>query len=187
MSKAVMLAIRPEWCAKIVYGEKGVEARTRLPSIPTPFKCYIYCTSVNSLPLEKYVKLHALTGGKIDVWPGKVIGEFTCDLKVALVGYPDALAHHPLFYTYAIEKACLDQQTVQAYSHGKNLGGLHIVDLKVYDTPKKLSDFRRACNHKEDCCTCKRWDAKRYDCIAGLSHPPQSWCYVEDLEVLECD
>ena len=34
--------------------------------------------------------------------------------------------------------------------------GWHISDLKIYDTPKELSDF-------------------------GLKRPPQSWCYVEEL------
>ncbi len=42
--KAVMLSIRPEWCEKILNGEKTVEIRKTKPKIETPFKVYIYCT-----------------------------------------------------------------------------------------------------------------------------------------------
>lgn len=45
MSKAVMLSIRPEWCAKIIIGRKTMELRKSVPKLEVPFKCYIYCTS----------------------------------------------------------------------------------------------------------------------------------------------
>lgn len=57
MDKAVLISIRPEWCEKILNGEKTVEIRKNRPSLKMPFKCYIYCTK----PV------------------GNVIGEFTCD------------------------------------------------------------------------------------------------------------
>ena len=56
-NKAVLISIRPEWCEKILNGEKTVEIRKNRPSLKMPFKCYIYCTK----PV------------------GNVIGEFTCD------------------------------------------------------------------------------------------------------------
>lgn len=43
--KAVMISIRPEWCKKIMSGEKTVEVRKTKPNLKTPFKCYIYCTA----------------------------------------------------------------------------------------------------------------------------------------------
>ena len=56
MSKAVLLSIRPEWCEKIINGQKTIEVRKTRPRMDTPFKCYIYkCGN------------------------GKVIGEFLCD------------------------------------------------------------------------------------------------------------
>lgn len=42
--KAVLLSIRPEWCVKILNGEKTVEIRKNRPKLKPPFKCYIYCT-----------------------------------------------------------------------------------------------------------------------------------------------
>lgn len=41
MSKAVLLSIRPEWCEKILSGEKTVEIRKTRPKLEPPFKCYI--------------------------------------------------------------------------------------------------------------------------------------------------
>lgn len=55
MSKAVMLSIRPKWCEKIASGEKTIEVRKTRPKMNTPFKCYIYCTSVKSMNLQDYV------------------------------------------------------------------------------------------------------------------------------------
>lgn len=48
MSKAVLLSIRPEWCKKILDGEKTVEVRRTCPVHGTPFKAYIYCTRTAS-------------------------------------------------------------------------------------------------------------------------------------------
>ena len=42
--KTVLLSIRPEWCVKILNGEKTVEIRKNRPKLKPPFKCYIYCT-----------------------------------------------------------------------------------------------------------------------------------------------
>lgn len=39
--KAVLLSIRPEWCKKILSGEKTVELRRTCPVHGTPFKVYM--------------------------------------------------------------------------------------------------------------------------------------------------
>ena len=54
--KAVLISIRPEWCKKIINGQKTIEVRKTRPKMDTPFKCYIY---------------RSVQGG--------VIGEFVCD------------------------------------------------------------------------------------------------------------
>lgn len=48
MSKAVLLSVRPNWCKKILDGEKTVEVRRTCPVHGTPFKVYIYCTLAGS-------------------------------------------------------------------------------------------------------------------------------------------
>jgi len=45
--RAVILSVRPQWCELIANGQKTVEVRKNRPKIPTPFKCYIYCTKGN--------------------------------------------------------------------------------------------------------------------------------------------
>ena len=44
MSKSVLISIQPEWCYRILSGEKTIEIRKNKPNLTTPFKCYIYCT-----------------------------------------------------------------------------------------------------------------------------------------------
>ena len=42
--KAVLISIQPKWCEKIFNGSKSIEIRKSRPSIPTPFKVYVYMT-----------------------------------------------------------------------------------------------------------------------------------------------
>ena len=53
MSKAVLISIRPEWCEKIMTGQKTIEVRKTRPKMDPPFKCYIYCTK----PEEKLLAI----------------------------------------------------------------------------------------------------------------------------------
>lgn len=66
----------------------------------------------------------------------------------------------------ALEGSCIDKADLFEYlgwEKGKPRAECapfyrwHISDLEVYDTPKELNEF-------------------------GLKRPPQSWCYVEELE-----
>ena len=51
--RAVLLSIKPKYCELIASGKKTVEVRKTRPKIPTPFKCYIYCTKPKMI--TKYV------------------------------------------------------------------------------------------------------------------------------------
>lgn len=59
----------------------------------------------------------------------------------------------------------------------------HISDLKIYDKPKELSEFRKPCDHFIDCyTTCKRKDRKtNLACQGEIKYPPKCWCYVKEL------
>lgn len=62
MSKAVLISLHPEWCEKIINGQKTIEVRKTRPRMDTPFKCYIYkCGN------------------------GKVIGGFLCDQIINII------------------------------------------------------------------------------------------------------
>ncbi len=170
MSKAVMLSIRPKWCEKIVSGEKTIEVRKTRPKLDTPFKCYIYCT-LPKYPHEDFIATDyprpQFYGG------GKVIGEFTCDRIYELA----PLNHAP----DDVEKqACLTREEIVNYLKGTGYGW-HIVNLKIYDTPRELSEFERPYE-------CNECDAKwATECNAchkegKIKRPPQSWCYVEAMD-----
>lgn len=68
---AALFSIRPEPVSYITQGVKEWEFRTKPPKIETPYKGYIYCTSVKNMPCVDYIKMHKATGGRIDEWHGK--------------------------------------------------------------------------------------------------------------------
>lgn len=44
MPKAILISIKPEWCEKILNGEKTIEIRKTMPKCGFPIDVYIYCT-----------------------------------------------------------------------------------------------------------------------------------------------
>lgn len=164
MSKAVMLSIRPKWVEKIASGEKTIEVRKTRPKLPTPFKAYIYCSQGNDA--------RRLRGS----W-GKVIGEFTCDRIYELA----PLNHAP---DDVEKKACLTREEIVNYLKGTGYGW-HISDLRIYDAPRELSEFRRSCQNSWYCESCAMYRGNNGTCgneSLQIKRPPQSWCYVENME-----
>lgn len=158
MSKAVMLSIRPKWCAKIASGEKTIEVRKTRPKLDMPFRCYIYCTLQGC---NEFFRVNL--GGDVAKWnrgkwadrKGNVIGEFTCDRIYELA----PLNHAP----DDVEKqACLTREEIVNYLKGTGYGW-HISNLKIYDAPCELSEFTGLRN--------TRFGAAPYD----IKRPPQSW------------
>lgn len=163
---AVMLSIRPAWCAKIANGKKTVEVRKSKPKLETPFKCYIYCTK--GYPAlwkdgkEIFVadsNFHWLVNTP-EMLNGKIIGEFICDAIVV----DKTLGHNPQFYS----AACMEAADIAAYCVNAEMYGWHISELKIYDKPKELSEFLVEDNRTFDCPQ-----------LVAMKRAPQSWCYVE--------
>ena len=162
MDKSVLISIRPKWCEKIVNGEKTIEVRKTRPKLQTPFKCYIYCTQGRD-------------ARRLRVSWGKVIGEFTCD--GFWIGSPRNT--NPIFCM----AACMDGFDTEKYAKGKILYGWHIADLKIYDTPKELGEFKGLCKVDADCCACPYYNYTKMDCDGRkIKRPFQSWGYVEEVE-----
>ena len=176
--KAVLISIRPEWCAKIASGEKTVEVRRTRPKLEPPFLVCIYCTSVKALPLKLYVKLHAQTGGAIDEWSGKVFASFVCDRIDAIVPTTEPYGIYDISDDYVLQ-TCLENGALWDYGRGGRLYGWHISNLKIYDTPRDLSEFERP--YECDGCDAK-WASECNACHDNnkLTRPPQSWCYVAE-------
>lgn len=193
MSKAVLISIRPKWCEKIINGEKAVEVRKTRPKLQTPFKCYIYCTSGRpdlNIPIsperlmQDYLDTGSMKSLNCPLGNGKVIGEFVCDTYVT-----DKTFGHDALFNAA---ARMNASDVVAYSAGSPIYGWHISNLKIYDTPKELGEFWRDCPEYSElstnCWSCENvcGDGDETDCNTDgrlyLRRPPQSWCYVQEVE-----
>ena len=181
--KAVLISIQPQWCELIASGKKTIEVRKTRPKIETPFKCYIYMTSKGNKPIKEIETPNGFAYVEVDYkMAGKVIGEFVCDEMIEDKQGENA----DVFSKLAL--LSLDEQ--KKYGANKPLYGWHISDLKIYDKPKELGEFRKLCNWEYDCCTCPRalYDLTSaeskvfYGCNLEITRPPQSWCYVEQLE-----
>lgn len=205
--KAVLLSIRPEWCSRIFSGCKTVEIRkTRPVSLKEPFKCYIYCTKGTKFFCWKAVdhlyfddRSHKLFDRRVD---GMVVGEFICD-DIRRIGPEYCVVKEDI--ESAIAGSCLTVPQVKdyagwksgmSYTDLKDLYGWHISNLKIYDKPRNLYEFVRfnfqgmngtnICGNTEceNYMPSDSWMQPPECAIEGcyLKHPPQSWCYVKEMQ-----
>ena len=178
--KSVLISIRPKWTEKIANGEKTIEVRKSAPK-EVPFKCYIYETK------GQYVKFTHGAHTKYGYGRGKVIGEFICDKVYPIKnrGSRFSVADEEQSVTNEIARqSCLYYDDMVSYFGNKDGFGWHISVLKIYDTPKELSEFSRPCSYSGLCFSCKRTSFKKDGnllCNTKITRPPQSWMYVEDL------
>lgn len=178
MNKAVLMSIRPEWCAKIVSGEKTFEIRKTKPKIAPPFKVYIYETQGDTSIPWMDEDGHMVFRGR-----GMVIGEFICSNILPMSIYYSNPKSDVANYVFP-GTGLTDAQIMAYLGNGSEGFAWCIGDLRIYKTPKPLTDFKRwnrteenaPCAHTkwlyEPCETCKSCNLKR---------APQSWCYVEEL------
>ena len=189
--QAVLISINPKWCEYIASGKKTVEVRKTKPKIDVPFKCYIYCTKGETIYLPRDIF------GK-EALNGKVIGEFVCDKIYNITPHEDIKGYTNQYITdweYGTANACLTFDEMNEYLKGKNGYGWHISELKIYDKPRELGEFKAFCKSYYDgdrCDDCKYFiDGRGYefdesDCGCNgakpIERPPQSWMYVEVSE-----
>lgn len=189
MNKTVLISIQPKWCELIASGRKTIEVRKTVPKFDAPFKCYIYCTK----DTKKHYYIDEYGDSQVELIPTKVIGEFVCDRIYEIEPYNTFDAYWWNF-DFNIQDTCLSENKLEKYLLRKNKEisiaergyGWHISDLKIYDTPKELGEFRKAGYMTEEQwlyalypnthCHYAAW-AKRFE----IKHAPQSWCYVEEL------
>ena len=192
--KAVLMSIRPQWCEKIFNERKSIEVRKSRPSIPTPFKVYVYQTKHKGGKAIVNEVVNSVYGG------GKVIGSFVCDeiyVRPANVIYYGKGQED---YLDLLKSACMTEREVLDYMGGqfnRETYFWHVTDLKIYDKPKELGEFYTLgnCEKYDFCNQCKNFhrgqgwlDGSYCDedsCLDNTRIPvtraPQSWCYVEEL------
>ena len=163
--KAVMLSLRPQWAEKIFNGEKTIEVRKSRPSIPTPFKVYVYMTK------HKWIfKLLPFLKNRF----AKVIGKFVCD-RIDEYTFSNYEARYRI-NDVDLAKTCLNHPELIAYGKSKYLYGWHITEPLLFDKPRDITEFVLYGKCAEDCkdrMTCKYF--KR----TFLKRPPMSWYYIE--------
>lgn len=174
--KAVLMSIRPKWCELIASGKKTIEVRKMRPKIETPFKCYIYMT-------KGCATYPPITGGAKyscnNVGGRCVIGEFVCDWIIEDIRGEFAVEFE--------DKGCVPIDKQREYSPKGKLYGWHTSNLKIYDKPRELCEFKKAGFMMEDDwlaalypnthCHYEAW-AKRFE----VACPPQSYMLVEELQ-----
>ena len=185
------MSVQPKWvrliCEKIaeengkpVY-KKRIEVRKTKPNRALPIRVLIYETKgKKEMGLLEIPKEYG--GGVFDIEKyegrGKVIGEFICD-KI------DEYANGEIALSHNTDETCLTDCELADYIEGSKAYFWHISDLKIYDKPKELSEFRKPCPYTDGtycienkCEYCGDWTGV---CRCWVERPPQSWCYVEEV------
>ena len=150
-----------------------------------------------------FAAFHQSNGMK--VLGGKVVGEYVCNdidkivhagttnQNIDLCFCENGWNYTPLIAEF-YRKSCLTYAELKKYSRGGDIYGWHISNLKIYDKPKELSEFYHYCGDNPECKNCSylyvesNEDIGTYEqCCSNnegckpLTHPPQSWCYVEEV------
>lgn len=188
--KSVLISTRPKLVEKICHKigedetgkaiyEKRIEVRKTAPK-EVPFKAYIYETQ------GQYIKFIHGAHTKYGYGCGKVIGEFVCDKVEKLEEHIEQGGLYYILSDTFNEQAQLDNWELHDYGKGKTLYAWHISDLKIYDKPKELGDFKKHCHYKDRNSYCLANECEYYSdwtgiCCNWVERPPLSWCYVEDL------
>lgn len=210
--KAVLISIQPKWCEKIANGEKTIEVRKTAPKeVPFKVYIYCTKHGKqffhNGIGEKECLFKNPDTGkikfdyafevmcckndySKDNFLSGKVIGEFVCDWITEINPHCDidgCVNQYIHGYPAILGDDCLSFNEMNAYLGNKKGYDWHISDLVIYDKPKDLSEFRKPCPYGDlPCWICPSCDKDENDnliqCFNTVSRPPQSWCYVEELQ-----
>lgn len=115
--------------------------------------------------MRDYLETGSMKSLNCPLGNGKVIGEFTCSSVTNLFSNSRFwLDEDDILHT------CLSVAEMRKYANGANgLYGWHISNIRIYDTPRELSEFTGLRD--------TRFGAAPHD----IKRAPQSWCYVEEV------
>lgn len=197
--RAIMKSVSPRICEKVANGDCTILVSKTAPKCGAPFKGYICATKAKPYlyreanpPFKLFLDSDLYEGNGYDdrLFSGKVIGEFVCDKIIEwqydkghqyYVEYPDDCTSYFPYLKCHSEATGLKCSEIEKLGKGKPLYGLHISDLKIYDKPKELSEFRKPCKIILPMCDrCEYYSTWNGRC-ENITRAPQGWCYVEEL------
>lgn len=176
----ILAIIEPYYYYLIAEEKKKIEVRKKaFKNLPQDIAFYM------SKDENSFTKIPKEFQEKYRKHFGKIGMRVVCD-KV----YEYTFSHYKVEYrvTHVEQEAmCLNQPELIRYGKGKLLYGWHISDLKIYDKPKELSEFRKSGFMTEEewlfnlypntHCHYDAW-AKKFE----ITRPPQSYMFVEEVE-----
>lgn len=157
--KAILISIQARHNRNIEAGKKISELRNRIPQCAYPIKVYTYESGKEGRR--------------------KVVNEWVCE-SVDTWNLKRGIPKH------LPKAACVGAWEISEYRDKKrnSVSEMHISNLKIYDTPRELSEFRtpetRFYEIKEINGYLIFGDGYRGGKV--IIRPPQSWCYVEEVE-----
>lgn len=186
--KSVLISIKPKWCELIASGIKTIEVRKTKPKIDMPFKCYIYKTTTGKV-IGEFV-CSEITEFESEFWDDETYERIQTIIKDCERYFEFGECDYETVATNEDEKykenwlcrqSCVSWEEIRKYvgTGITEFYGWHISELKIYDKPKELSEIYKPptnCHRgiqKDNCAYC-------FDC--KITRPPQSWCYVEEVQ-----
>ena len=159
--KDTMLSIKKPHTDNIFSGKKKVEWRKY--SLPAG-RHHVYETKKN--------------GGL-----GKVIGTFRTNTYYHFSNVED-------IPEWLIRDGCVSREYLKRYARGRTLFANVIYDVKRFEMPRDISEYKPYCGNKIDgeCIligcqhqnfTVTPWDYSAYMCMKKISAPPQSYLYID--------
>ena len=174
----ILASLKPYYYYLIAEEKKKIEVRkTALKNLPQDITFYM------SNDEKSFAKIPKEFQEKYRKHFGKVGMKVVCE---KIDKYTSLLFRGQEFYqnftTSEEIKAHLTLKEMRVYGKGKPIYGWHISDLKIYDKPKEVSEFKHWVNNKDY----DGWNEQRTKIIKGfvlkpLTRPPQSYMFVEDL------
>lgn len=203
--KAIMISIHPQWVELILNFIKKDEIRkgtaigkaiTRLIKEQGVAPMLIYCTKKEYLYRTNkgyFSSKKPLTVGKGTEYTfaysdeGKVVARFnataehieyeTCSRDISGWWKDDGKM-------YNHKDACLTYEQMFNYVGGGEGTVIHINNLKIFDKPKEISEFKQEYNYfakNKNCSGCPRKNCDSGSCVVTkfITRAPQSFCFIE--------
>lgn len=197
--KAIMISIKPKWCAKIMNGEKTIEVRKNKALASAIQKLIdengyadIYvCCSKGKYEMGKFnsdKKYHEIrddcsyAGGWLRGLPdetvnGKVVFKFRCynveEISLNRNHFVnEQYSTDELDYEELLETSCLSYAELDNYLQCEIGYAIHISDLEIFDRPKELNEYK------------KYYRSKGYPQNQSwyLTKAPQNMVYIEIIK-----